>query len=269
MNPFIRIENLSKEFGTGKKRSIAVRDVNLEVKQGEFIAFIGHSGCGKSTVLSMIAGLLQPTTGQVMVEGRIVKGPGSDRAMVFQNYSLLPWLTVRENVFEAVSSVYEFNITTKQKHELTEQSLQMVNLWEHRDKKPGQLSGGMKQRVAIARAFAIKPDVLLLDEPFGALDALTKGSMHEELLRMWREDNARHQTVFMVTHDMDEAIFLADRIAVMTNGPAATIGEIIDVNIERPRDKRQVIHHPQYVDIKERLMELLEEKHTPALAKAA
>jgi nitrate/nitrite transport system ATP-binding protein len=267
MNPFIRIENLTKEFTIGKQKTVAVRDVNLNVRQGEFIAFIGHSGCGKSTVLSMIAGLVQPTAGQVMIEGRIVKGPGWDRAMVFQNYSLLPWLTVRQNVYEAVASVYEQNMAAKDKERLTEDALKMVNLWQHKDKKPAQLSGGMKQRVAIARAFAIEPDVLLLDEPFGALDALTKGTMHEELLRMWRT-NKRRQTVFMVTHDMDEAIFLADRIVVMTNGPAATIGEVLDVDIERPRDKRQVLHHPRYAAIKERLMELLEESHF-ALPKAA
>lgn len=269
MNPFIRIENLTKEFTVGKQKTVAVHDVNLDVKQGEFIAFIGHSGCGKSTVLSMIAGLIEPTAGQVMVEGRIVKGPGWDRAMVFQNYSLLPWLTVQENVFEAVSSVYEKNLAGKDKQKLTDDALQMVNLWQHRHKKPAQLSGGMKQRVAIARAFAIEPDVLLLDEPFGALDALTKGTMHDELLRMWRENKGRHQTIFMVTHDMDEAIFLADRIVVMTNGPAATIGEIIEVDIERPRNKRQVIHHPHYADIRERLLELLEEKHSPAQQKVA
>ncbi len=268
MNPFIRIENLTKEFTVGKQKTVAVQDVNLNVKQGEFVAFIGHSGCGKSTVLSMIAGLVKPTGGQVMIEGRVVKGPGWDRAMVFQNYSLLPWLTVQENVFEAVSSVYEKNMAAKEKHKLTDDALQMVNLWEHRNKKPAQLSGGMKQRVAIARAFAIEPDVLLLDEPFGALDALTKGTMHVELLRMWRETKGRHQTIFMVTHDMDEAIFLADRIVVMTNGPAATIGEVIDVDIERPRDKRSILHHPRYADIKERLLELLEE-HTPPLQKAA
>lgn len=269
MNPYIRIENLQKVFTTGKNKMVAVNDINLEIRQGEFICFIGHSGCGKSTVLSMVAGLYQPSGGQIMVEGRIVKGPGSDRAMVFQNYSLLPWLTVRENVFEAVDSVYEFNHTTTEKHQITDHFLKLVQLWEHRDKKPGQLSGGMKQRVAIARAFAIKPDVLLLDEPFGALDALTKGSLHDELLRMWRDEGERRQTVLMVTHDMDEAIYLSDRIVVMTNGPAATIGEIITVDIERPRDKRSVMHHSQYIGIKERLMELLEENFAPPLAKAA
>jgi nitrate ABC transporter ATP-binding subunit len=269
MNPYIRIENLQKEFTSGKKKMMAVHDVNLEIRQGEFVCFIGHSGCGKSTVLSMIAGLYPPTGGQIMVEGRIVKGPGSDRAMVFQNYSLLPWLSVRENVFQAVDSVYEFNHTAAEKHQMTEHFLKLVNLWEHRDKKPGQLSGGMKQRVAIARAFAIKPDVLLLDEPFGALDALTKSSLHDELLRMWRAEGERRQTVLMVTHDMDEAIYLADRIAVMTNGPAATIGEVITVDIERPRDKRSVMHHPHYISIKERLMELLEENFAASLPKAA
>ena len=273
MKPFLRIEGLKKVFDTRKGSMIAVRDVNLEIKQGEFVAFIGHSGCGKSTVLNMVAGLYPPTEGQITIEGRVVKGPGSDRAMVFQNYSLLPWLSVSENVFQAVDSVYEKNHTQKEKREMTEQMLRMVNLWEHRDKRPGQLSGGMKQRVAIARAFAIKPDVLLMDEPFGALDALTKGSLHEELLRAWKEATTgnKRQTILMVTHDIDEAIYLADRIVVMTNGPAATVGEIIQVPMERPRDKRSMVHLAEYADIKERLLELLEDTfgHGQAEAQAA
>jgi nitrate ABC transporter ATP-binding subunit len=261
MKPFLRIEGLKKVFDTPRGKMVAVRDVNMEIEQGEFIAFIGHSGCGKSTVLNMVAGLYPATEGQITVEGRIVKGPGSDRAMVFQNYSLLPWLSVSENVFQAVDSVYEQIYTTKQKRAMTEDVLRMVNLWEHRDKRPGQLSGGMKQRVAIARAFAIKPDVLLMDEPFGALDALTKGSLHEELIRAWSEaaEGKKRQTILMVTHDIDEAIYLADRIVVMTNGPAATIGEIISVPVPRPRDKRSMVHLKEYADIKERLLELLED----------
>ena len=259
MKPFLRIEDLGKSFSSKKGETVAVRDVNLEVGRGEFVSFIGHSGCGKSTILSMIAGLYQPTQGQITIEGRVIKGPGSDRAMVFQNYSLLPWLNVGENVFQAIDSVYEKNHTAHEKRAMTEHFLRMVNLWNHRDKKPAQLSGGMKQRVAIARAFAIKPDVLIMDEPFGALDALTKGGLHDELLEMWGSTPLKaRQTILMVTHDIDEAIYLSDRIVVMTNGPAATIGEIIPIAMERPRDKRSMVHLAEYADVKDRLLYLLE-----------
>ena len=177
--------------------------------------------------------------------------------MVFQSYSLLPWLTVRENVYQAVDSVFGYTRDREDKRELTDHFLRMVNLTEHSHKRPSQISGGMRQPVAIARAFAVEPDVLLLDEPFGALDALTKGGLHVELLRMWRE-NGRGQTVLMVTHDIDEAIYLADRIVVMTDGPAATVDEIIPIDIPRPRDKRSLIHDATYMAIKEHLLELLD-----------
>ena len=264
MNPFVQIQNVGKTFKTGKGPYTAVRDINLSVAQGEFIAFIGHSGCGKSTLLNMIAGLYQPSQGQVLVEGREIKGPGSDRAMVFQNYALLPWLSVTENVFQAVDSVYEKTMLANEKRALALHFIDMVGLSKHRDKLPGQLSGGMKQRCAIARAFATKPDVLLLDEPFGALDALTKGALHDELLSIWNESAqgangraGRKQTIFMVTHDIDEAIYLCDRIVVFTNGPGATIGEVIEVPIPRPRDKRLISTLSAYAEIKGRLIDLL------------
>ena len=259
MTPFVHIQNVHKQFQTGKGTYTALRDINLSVSQGEFVAFIGHSGCGKSTLLNIIAGLYPPSTGKVTVEGREVKGPGSDRAMVFQNYALLPWLSVSENVFQAVDSVYEKNMTGTEKRQLSNKFIDMVGLGKHRDKLPGQLSGGMKQRAAIARAFATKPDVLLLDEPFGALDALTKGALHDELLSIWNESaqNGRKQTIFMVTHDIDEAIYLCDRIVVFTNGPAATIGEVIEVPIPRPRDKRLISTLTAYGEIKSRLIDLL------------
>ncbi len=264
MNPFVQIQNVGKTFKTGKGPYTAVRDINLSVAQGEFIAFIGHSGCGKSTVLNMIAGLYQPSEGKVLVEGREIKGPGSDRAMVFQNYALLPWLSVSENVFQAVDSVYEKTMRAEEKRALSLHFIDMVGLSKHRDKLPGQLSGGMKQRCAIARAFATKPDVLLLDEPFGALDALTKGALHDELLSIWNESAqgagakpGRKQTIFMVTHDIDEAIYLCDRIVVFTNGPGATIGEVIEVPIPRPRDKRLISTLSAYAEIKGRLIDLL------------
>ena len=259
MNSFVQIQNVRKAFKTNKGEYVALRDVNLDVAQGEFVAFIGHSGCGKSTLLNMIAGLYTPTSGSVQVDGREIKAPGSDRAMVFQNYSLLPWMSVQENVFQAVDSVYEKNLTAVAKRELSDKFIEMVGLGKHKSKLPGQLSGGMKQRAAIARAFATKPDVLLLDEPFGALDALTKGALHDELLDIWNESaqGGRKQTIFMVTHDIDEAIYLCDRIVVFTNGPAATIGEVIEVPIPRPRDKRSMAQLSVYGEIKSRLIELL------------
>ncbi len=264
MNPFVQIQSVGKTFKTSKGPYIAVRDINLSVAQGEFVAFIGHSGCGKSTVLNMIAGLYPPSEGEVLVEGREIKGPGSDRAMVFQNYALLPWLSVTENVFQAVDSVYEKTMRAEEKRALSLHFIDMVGLSKHRDKLPGQLSGGMKQRCAIARAFATKPDVLLLDEPFGALDALTKGALHDELLSIWNESAqgaggkpGRKQTIFMVTHDIDEAIYLCDRIVVFTNGPGATIGEVIEVPIPRPRDKRLIATLTEYAQIKGRLIDLL------------
>lgn len=263
MTPFVHIDNVSKSFKTGKGYYTAVRDVNLTVPQGEFVAFIGHSGCGKSTVLNMIAGLASPTSGQVSVEGRTIKAPGWDRAMVFQNYSLLPWMSVFDNVYQAVDSVYEKNMTQAEKKTVADEFIAMVGLAPHRDKRPAQLSGGMKQRAAIARAFAIKPDVLLLDEPFGALDALTKGGLHDELLNLWESSahepkrGNRKQTIFMVTHDIDEAIYLCDRIVVFTDGPGATIGEVIEVPLPRPRDKRTMVHDPAYAEIKDHLIGLL------------
>jgi nitrate/nitrite transport system ATP-binding protein len=260
MTAYLKIENLRKEFRTGKTTAVAIQDVNLDVEKGEFICLIGHSGCGKSTVLNIVAGLTEPSGGRVLLDDKPIDGPGADRAMVFQNYSLLPWLTVRENVFQAVDAVFGELMPLERKAETTEYYLRMVHLWEHRFKYPAQLSGGMRQRVSIARAFSVRPRVLLLDEPFGALDALTKGSLHEELLEMWREEKSRNaQTVLMVTHDIDEAIYLSDRIVVMSDGPAATIREVLDVRIERPRVKREVMHDPQYLELKEHLLELLEE----------
>jgi nitrate/nitrite transport system ATP-binding protein len=263
MSAYLRLDRLSMEFGRGRERSVAVRDVSLEVAQGEFVALIGHSGCGKSTVLNMVAGLLTPTSGQVVLDGKRVQGPGADRAMVFQSYSLLPWLTVFDNVYQAVDSVLGPLAPKSRKQEVTQRYLQMVGLWDHRRKHPSHLSGGMRQRVSIARAFAVQPRVLLLDEPFGALDALTKGSLHEELLQMWSSEARRWpQTVLMVTHDIDEAIYLSDRIVVMANGPAATIAEVIGVPLERPRDKLALMHDSTFLRTKRRLLELLEQGFT-------
>jgi nitrate/nitrite transport system ATP-binding protein len=257
------VRGVHKSFSTPKGRVTALKNINLEIKRGEFVSLIGHSGCGKSTLLNIVAGLYPQTAGTVELDDKPITKPGPDRGVVFQNYSLLPWLSVRSNVFAAVDSVYTQK-SKPEKEALVDNFLRKVGLYEHRDKKPGQLSGGMKQRVAIARAFSIHPKMLLLDEPFGALDALTKAALHEELMRMWSGDQ-QTEMVLMVTHDIDEAIYLSDRIVVMTNGPEATIGEIIEVPIPRPRDKRAILHTPEWTEIKERLLYLL----TVAYAHAA
>lgn len=254
----ILVKDVTVTFDTAKGEYTAIKNIDLEVKKGEIVSIIGHSGCGKSTLMATISGMVKPTSGSVLANGNAVKGPGPDRGIVFQNYSLLPWLSVYQNVFEAVDSVMKGK-TKEEKKEIALKSLEMVNLLPHKDKKPGQLSGGMKQRVAIARAFSIDPSILLLDEPFGALDALTKGVMHVELLKLWNLDN-RNKTIIMVTHDIDEAIFLSDRVVVMNNGPAATIKEIVDIPIARPRNKKDITHDPDYIFTKEKLTGLLFEK---------
>jgi nitrate/nitrite transport system ATP-binding protein len=254
--PSLSIRGVAKAFDAPSGPSVAIRGIDLDVRRGEFISLIGHSGCGKSTLLNLIAGLFLPTEGSIQLDGIPIKGPGPDRGMVFQNYSLLPWLTVYQNVYEAVDSIHEYRMLRREKAEVTAEFLRLVGLLEHRDKRPGQLSGGMKQRAAIARAFAIHPKVLLLDEPFGALDALTRSALQDQLTRLWSLDKGI-ETVVMVTHDIDEAIYLSDRIVVMTNGPEATIGEIIAVPVERPRDKRDMLRRPEVVEIKERLLFLL------------
>jgi nitrate/nitrite transport system ATP-binding protein len=254
----IQIKNVTVTFQGLKGDYMAVKDIDLDIKKGEIVSLIGHSGCGKSTLMNTISGLIKPSGGEVLVNGKKVNGPGPDRGVVFQNYSLLPWMSVYKNIYEAVDSVLK-DKSSAEKKEIVENNLKMVNLTEHKDKLPGQLSGGMKQRVAIARAFAVNPSVLLLDEPFGALDALTKGSMHVELLKLWNMDN-RSKTIVMVTHDIEEAIFLSDRIVVMNDGPAATIREIENVNLNRPRNKKDIVNMPDYKVIRERLLGLLMDK---------
>ncbi|MCS7068207.1 MAG: ABC transporter ATP-binding protein [Meiothermus sp.] len=259
---FLQISSVHKRFGS----YAALENVNLSVQQGEVIALIGHSGCGKSTLLSMIAGLSQPTQGEILLEGRPLKGPGPERGVVFQNYSLLPWLSVYQNVKVAVASVHRER-TDDEKARITEKFLQIVGLWAHRHKKPGEISGGMKQRTALARALATNPKLLLLDEPFGALDALTRANLQDELLRVWDstlEDSflraiwgGERKTILLVTHDIEEAIYLCDRIAVMSNGPAASIGKVVEVPLPRPRDRRQMLESRAYVEIKEELLHLL------------
>ncbi|WP_418262353.1 ABC transporter ATP-binding protein [Flavobacterium faecale] len=254
---YLEIKNLEISFPTPKGKYTAVRDINLSIQKGEIISIIGHSGCGKSTILNAIAGMLNPSEGSVVLDNQNIKGPGPDRGIVFQNYSLLPWLTVYQNIFQVVDSVMK--CSTEEKKAIVDNNLKMVNLYEHKDKLPGQLSGGMKQRVAIARAFAINPGVLLMDEPFGALDALTKGSMQLEVLKLWNLDN-REKTIIMITHDIEEALFLSDRIVVLNNGPASTIREIVEVHLPRPRNKIEIVKMPEYIELRDKLLHLLTDK---------
>ncbi|WP_322819456.1 ABC transporter ATP-binding protein [Tepidiforma sp.] len=236
----------------------ALGTIDLDVERGEFVALIGHSGCGKSTLLNLIAGLVRPTSGVLRLDGQPIAGPGPDRSMVFQHHALLPWLTVWQNVYVAVDAAVGNRLGPGKlyKREIVANTLRVVGLWEHRNKKPAELSGGMRQRVAIARAFAVEPKVLLLDEPFGALDALTRASLQDELLSIWSGTRAV-ETVIMVTHDIDEAIYLADRIVVMSNGPRATIREVLPVTIPRPRDRRGMLHLAAYADLKAHIIDLL------------
>jgi nitrate/nitrite transport system ATP-binding protein len=256
--PCIEVKNVTVSFPSKGSVYTAVKDIDLTIGKGEIISLIGHSGCGKSTLMNTISGMVKPTQGEVIANGKMVQGPGADRGIVFQNYSLLPWMSVYQNIFQAVDSVLK-DKSREEKIALVEQNLKMVNLYEHKDKLPGHLSGGMKQRVAIARAFAINPSILLLDEPFGALDALTKGSMQIELLKLWNLDN-RSKTIVMVTHDIEEAIFLSHRVVVMNNGPAATIREIVDIPLDRPRNKKDIVHDPKYIEIHDKLLGLLLDK---------
>ena len=250
---FVSIQGVSKVYPTAKGPYTVLQDVNLSVKESEFICVIGHSGCGKSTLLNMISGFAQPTDGTVTVGGKQVTQPGPDRMVVFQNYALLPWLTVFENVYLAVDAVYPKKIEAE-KRDIVRKNLAMVGLTEAMDKKPTQISGGMKQRVSIARALSITPEVLILDEPFGALDAITKEELQEELLKIWNDNRC---TVLMITHDIDEALFLADKLVMMTNGPAAKIGEIMEIPFSRPRDRDRIMEDPQYYDLRNYALDFL------------
>lgn len=252
---FLSIDHLSKRFPnhSGNGTVCIFQDVTVKIDQGEFVTVIGHSGCGKSTLLNIIAGLETPTEGGVILNRQEVTGPGLDRMVVFQNFALMPWMTVFENVALAVRSAYP----TWSSHEINahvNKYVALVGLTGSETKKPTALSGGMKQRVGLARAFSIEPKVLLLDEPFAQIDALTRGVIQEELVQMW---NATRNTVFMVTHDVDEAILLSDRIMLMTNGPSARIAEIVDVTIPRPRSRETIIDDPQYYKIRNHVIHFL------------
>ena len=250
------IEGLRKGFQPKKRPYQEVlRGVDLTVGQGEFVSLIGHSGCGKSTLLNVVAGLLRADAGSVTLDGRVIDAPGPDRAMVFQNYSLLPRLSILANVREAAREARP-DRPKERNDEVVERYLTAVGLWEHRDKRPAQVSGGMQQRTAVARAFAVSPRLLLLDEPFGALDALTRARLQQQLVELWRHESET-ETVLMVTHGIDEAVLLADRIVVMANPPRPSIVDVLEVPIARPRDRVSIVDDPAFRVIQEHLMALL------------
>jgi len=254
---FLSLENIEKRFPIHAKDDyIAVTDVNLEIKKNEIVSIIGHSGCGKSTLLNMISGLDAQTNGDILLENREIIGPGPERAVVFQNHSLLPWLSVYQNIEMAVKKVMP-ELSPQELRERVEKFISMVNLEHAKDKLPDEISGGMKQRVGIARALAIKPKVLLMDEPFGALDSLTRANLQEHLMRI--QQNIQN-TVIIITHDIDEAVLLSDRVIMMTNGPAATIGEVLEVNLQRPRNRVELQNNPEYIRCREAILSFLYEK---------
>jgi nitrate/nitrite transport system ATP-binding protein len=258
MERYLQIDDVSVEFETKKGPFVALTDIRLDLHQGEFVTLIGHSGCGKSTLLNAVAGLVRPTKGYIFLTQREVVGPGPDRGVVFQNHSLLPWLTCAENIYLAVERVFGETEPKQKLRERTAAALAMVQLTDATDKRPNEISGGMKQRVGIARALAMEPQVLLLDEPFGALDALTRAHLQDELIRIVGETKS---TVLMVTHDVDEAVLLADRVVMMTNGPCARIGEILTVDLPRPRNRLELARNPRYIQCRTAVLEFLYQKH--------
>lgn len=261
MDKYVIIDNVQMVFDTKRGKYVALRDVSLTIAKGEFVSIIGHSGCGKSTLLNLIAGLTRPSEGVLLCAGREIVGPGPDRAVVFQNHSLLPWLTCFDNVYLAVERVFAASESRVQLKKRTADALELVGLGHAMHKHPHEISGGMKQRVGIARALSMQPNVLLLDEPFGALDALTRAHLQDELLRIVATLGA---TAVMVTHDVDEAVLLSDRVVMMTNGPAATIGGILSVDIPRPRNRLSLAEDPSYVHTRGELLRFLYDRQRHA-----
>jgi nitrate/nitrite transport system ATP-binding protein len=258
MTAYLELDHIGKTFTRGSLSTEVLRDIRLVIDKGEYVSIIGHSGCGKSTLLNLVAGLTQVTTGAVLLENQEVNDPGPDRAVVFQNHSLLPWLTVYENVNLAVSKVFSGRKSKAERHAWIMDNLNLVQMAHAVDKRPGEISGGMKQRVGIARALAMEPKILLLDEPFGALDALTRAHLQDQMM----EIHARlGNTIIMITHDVDEAVLLSDRIVMMTNGPAATIGELLDVPLERPRNRIALASDRTYLKCREAVLKFLYERH--------
>ena len=266
MTHFIDIHRAEMVFHTKKGRFHALSDINLGIAKGEFITLIGHSGCGKSTLLNLIAGLLTPTQGGLICDGREIAGPGPERAVVFQNHSLLPWLICHDNVYLAVERVFGGKESKEQLKQRVADALALVGMSHATHKRPHEISGGMKQRVGIARALAMEPKVLLMDEPFGALDALTRAHLQDELLKIVAK---AHCTVVMVTHDVDEAVLLSDRIVMMSNGPAATIGEVLPVPLARPRNRVALAEDPTYIACRKAVLDFLYTRHGVADRQAA
>lgn len=266
MDKYVQLDHVDMVFNTKKGDFVALQDVNIGIDQGQFVSIIGHSGCGKSTVLNLVAGLLEPTAGAMLCAGREIAGPGPERAVVFQNHSLLPWLTCFENVYLAVEQVFSGKENKAQMHKRTRDALALVGLSHAEHKHPREISGGMKQRVGIARALAVEPKVLLMDEPFGALDALTRAHLQDELMRIQSKTKS---TVIMVTHDVDEAVLLSDKIVMMTNGPAATVGDILDVNLPRPRDRLALGDDARYAWCRTQVLKFLYERQRKPEEKAA
>lgn len=254
MSDYVELSQLTKIYPTPKGPAIIVKDLNLRIRKGEFVTLIGHSGCGKSTVLSMLAGLNDITGGGIILAGRELAGPAPDRGVVFQSPCLLPWMTAFENVMLGVDQVF-YTATKAERREIVEYYLTVVGLGDAMHKKPAELSQGMRQRVGIARAFALKPKMLLLDEPFGMLDTLTRYELQQVLIELWRKNKI---TALMVTHDVDEALFLSDRVVCMTDGPEAEVGDILEVPFPRPRERKAVMEHPDYYKLREHLIEFLE-----------
>jgi nitrate/nitrite transport system ATP-binding protein len=254
MMDFVSVQDLQMEYPTKKGSFLALKDINLTIGQGECVALIGHSGCGKSTLLNLIAGLLSPTRGGVSCDQKRVEGPGPDRAVVFQNHNLLPWMTCFQNIYLGVERVFGHAESKQQLQERTRAALRLVGLEKAAERYPQEISGGMKQRIGLARALAIEPKVLLLDEPFGALDALTRSALQDELNRIIQNT---HSTVVMVTHDVDEAVFLADRIVMLARGPGATVHKVLPVDLPRPRDRLDLVHNAHYADVRGEVMEFL------------
>jgi nitrate/nitrite transport system ATP-binding protein len=263
VDKFVQIENVYMTFNTRSGPFVALDDINLSIREGEFVSIIGHSGCGKSTLLNLVAGLLEPTGGTLIAGGREIAGPGPDRAVVFQNHSLLPWLTCLGNVYLACERVFGRSEGKAALRARAADALDLVGLGHARHKYPHEISGGMRQRVGIARAVVMQPKVLLLDEPLGALDALTRGNLQDELMRIVA---AAGTTTLMVTHDVEEAVLLSDRIVMMTNGPAATIGEILDVKLPRPRRRLELAGMPAYHHYRNEVLKFLYERHGTAAA---
>lgn len=263
MHKYVQIENVKMVFETKNGDFVAIKDIDLSVQKGEFISIIGHSGCGKSTLLNLVAGLIEPVEGALFCSGREIDGPGPERAVVFQNHSLLPWLTCFGNVYLAVERVFSRKEDKASLKKRAHDALELVGLSHAAQKLPHEISGGMKQRVGIARALSMQPKVLLLDEPFGALDALTRANLQDELMRIVV---ASGTTSVMVTHDVDEAVLLSDRIVMMTNGPEATIGEILHVNLPRPRNRLALVENFEYTYLRSEVLKFLYERHAKKAA---